>query len=67
MIGKGYTVRSTMLEMNMVAEGYYATKLIKSVKKNHDVRMPIANAVYKILYDGESARKTMAKLAEKLA
>jgi glycerol-3-phosphate dehydrogenase (NAD(P)+) len=56
-----------MLEMNMVAEGYYATKLIKSVKKNHDVRMPIANAVYKILYDGESARKTMAKLAEKLA
>ena len=29
--------------------------------------MPIANAVYKILYDGESARKTMAKLAEKLA
>ncbi|MDP4601288.1 MAG: NAD(P)H-dependent glycerol-3-phosphate dehydrogenase [Schleiferiaceae bacterium] len=67
MIGKGYTVRSTMLEMNMVAEGYYATKLIKSVKKSHDVRMPIANAVYKILYDGESARKTMAKLAEKLA
>jgi glycerol-3-phosphate dehydrogenase (NAD(P)+) len=67
MIGKGYTVRSTMLEMNMVAEGYYATKLIKSVRKNHDVRMPIANAVYKILYEGESARKTMAKLAEKLS
>lgn len=67
MIGKGYTVRSTMLEMNMVAEGYYATKLIKSVRKNHDVRMPIANAVYKILYEGESARKTMAKLSEKLS
>lgn len=66
MIGKGYTVRSAILEMNMVAEGYYAANLIRQVRKEHDVKMPIANAVYKVLYEGKSPKKTMARLAEKL-
>ncbi len=67
MIGKGYTVRSAMLEMNMVAEGYYAAKLIKSVKREHEVKMPISNAVYKILYEGKNPRKVMTALTEKLS
>jgi glycerol-3-phosphate dehydrogenase (NAD(P)+) len=66
MIGKGYTVRSAQLEMNMIAEGYYATNLIRMVRKEHEVKMPIANAVYKVLYEGKSPKKVMAKLAEKL-
>ncbi|MGB0177942.1 MAG: NAD(P)H-dependent glycerol-3-phosphate dehydrogenase, partial [Owenweeksia sp.] len=66
MIGKGYTIRSAMLEMNMVAEGYYATNLIRQVRKAHDLKMPIAHAVYKILYDARSPKKVMKKLAEKL-
>lgn len=66
MIGKGYTVRSAMFEMNMVAEGYYASKLIHEIKKDKSVKMPIAAAVYKILYEAKSPKKTMAKLATKL-
>tara|TARA_R110002096_G_scaffold434692_1_gene657444 strand:+ start:70069 stop:71088 length:1020 start_codon:yes stop_codon:yes gene_type:complete len=66
MIGKGYTVRSAILEMNMVAEGYYAANLIREVRKVYDVKMPIANAVYKILYEAKAPKKVMAKLAEKL-
>ncbi|HAG49458.1 MAG TPA: glycerol-3-phosphate dehydrogenase, partial [Cryomorphaceae bacterium] len=66
LIGKGYTVRSAMLEMSMVAEGYYAAKLIRDVKKSKEVRMPIASAVYKILYEGKSAKKVVRELAEKL-
>lgn len=66
MIGKGYTIRSAMFEMSMVAEGYYATKLIRQVRKEQDVKMPIAQAVYKILYDGKNPRRVMAKLAAKL-
>ena len=66
MIGKGYTVRSAQLEMNMIAEGYYATKLIRLVRKEYEVKMPIASAVYKVLYEGKSPKKVMAKLAEKL-
>ena len=66
MIGKGYTVKSAQLEMNMIAEGYYATKLIRLVRKEHEVKMPIASAVYKVLYEGKSPKQVMAKLAEKL-
>jgi len=66
MIGKGYTIRSAMLEMNMVAEGYYAARLIQELKKEHDVKMPIANAVYKILYANKNPRKVMKKLTDKL-
>ena len=68
MIGKGYRVKAAMMEMNMVAEGYYATKSAyllndKNVKKTH---LPIINAVYSILYEGKSAKKEFKKLTEKL-
>jgi len=66
MIGKGYTVKSAQLEMNMIAEGYYATNLIRLVRKEYEVKMPIASAVYKVLYEGKSPKEVMAKLAEKL-
>lgn len=66
MIGKGYTIRSAQMEMNMVAEGYYAAKLIRNVRKECDVKMPIAQAVYKVLYEGKSPKKTMSRLTKKL-
>ncbi len=68
MIGKGYTVKSAQMEMNMVAEGYYATKsaflLNKKNKKNTE--LPIINAVYGILYEGKDAKKVFKKLTDKL-
>jgi glycerol-3-phosphate dehydrogenase (NAD(P)+) len=66
MVGKGYSVRSAMLEMNMVAEGYYAVDCVKKMGKLHDVSMPICNMVYKVLYEGKSPRKQVAKLADKM-
>lgn len=66
MVGKGYTIRSAQLEMNMVAEGYYATKLVEMIIKEYDIKMPVAKAVYRILYEGKEAKKTMAKLAQKI-
>lgn len=66
MLGKGYTIRSARAEMTMVAEGYYAVPLVYKLKKKRDVRMPIVRAVHAVLYEGKSARKVMAKLAQKL-
>ena len=62
MIGKGYTVKSAMLEMNMVAEGYYATNGVMQLIRQHDIRMPIVEAVYAILYQGKDRRDEFKKL-----
>lgn len=67
MIGKGYTVRSAQLEMNMVAEGYYAVNCLHEVNKNYKVHMPICNAVYNILYQKHSPALEMKQLAEHLS
>lgn len=66
MIGKGYTVKSAILEMNMVAEGYYATQSVYQLKKILEVKAPILAAVYKTLYAGKEPKKVFARLANKL-
>ena len=67
MIGKGYTVKSAQLEMNMVAEGYYAVNCLHEVNKNYHVHMPICDAVYNILYQKHSPAIEMKHLAEHLS
>ncbi len=66
MIGKGYTVKSAMMEMSMVAEGYYASKSAYNLNLDYGAATPIIDAVYSILYDGKSAKKVFEKLTEKL-
>ena len=66
MIGKGYSVKTAQLEMNMIAEGYYAVACIREMNKNHGVTMPIIDAVYHILYDKISPALEIKLLTEKL-
>ncbi|MBN2481554.1 MAG: NAD(P)H-dependent glycerol-3-phosphate dehydrogenase [Bacteroidales bacterium] len=66
MIGKGYSVKSAMLEMNMIAEGYYAVACIREVNKTYNVKMPICDAVYHILYDKISPALEIKLLTENL-
>ena len=63
LIGRGSSVDEAQQEMKMVAEGYYAVKCVSEVNKQYNVDMPIAEAVYRILYKGESPSSEMERLA----
>ncbi len=67
MLGKGYSVKSAQLEMNMIAEGYYATKSMFELNRDQmHIEMPIAEAVYNIIYNGEPVKEAIQKLSNKL-
>ncbi len=62
MIGKGYSVRSAQLEMNMVAEGYNASKCIFLVNKKIEAKIPIAEAIYRILWENVKVKEGFKQL-----
>lgn len=64
MIGKGYSVKSAQLEMQMIAEGYYGTKCVMEMNEKYNVQIPIVETVYRILYENASARSEIKVLRE---
>jgi len=64
MIGKGYSVKAATMEMEMVAEGYYATKCIHDINRSLNIKMPIMEAVYMVLYEGERPRTAIERIAD---
>ena len=55
MIGKGYSVKAAKLEMNMVAEGYNASKCMHIINQTVNADMPIAGTIYNILWQNMPA------------
>ncbi len=66
LIGKGYTVKSAIQSMNMIAEGYYAADSIYNTSKEKKIDTPIIDTIHAILYEGKSAEKQFKKLIQKL-
>ena len=66
MIGKGYTVKSAMMEMSMVAEGYYAAKCAFIINEKNKARTPILDTIYRILYEGKDPKSEFKELTNLL-
>jgi glycerol-3-phosphate dehydrogenase (NAD(P)+) len=66
MVGKGYPVKTAQLEMNMVAEGYNASKCMYLINKEVRAEMPIAETIYKILWTHLSPDMGFRYIEEKL-
>lgn len=62
LIGKGYTVKSAIQSMNMIAEGYYAADSIYNTSKEKGIPTPMIDTIYRILYEGKNADKQFEKL-----
>jgi glycerol-3-phosphate dehydrogenase (NAD(P)+) len=66
MIGKGYSVKTAQLEMNMVAEGYNASRCLYILNNEIHAEMPIAEALYRILWENMPPRKGFKLIEENL-
>ena len=66
MIGKGYSINAAILELSMVAEGYYATKSLKAIADAHDLQLPVLDAAHHILYGKISPVIEMRVLSDKI-
>lgn len=66
MIGKGYSVKTAQMEMEMIAEGYYGSKCIHEINEKYQVNMPIMDAVFAILYERRTPQVVMKELTTKL-
>ena len=64
MIGKGYSVKFTLMEMVMVAEGYYTSHCINEINRQLKVEIPIADSVYRILYQKADPVSEFMKMTE---
>lgn len=66
MIGKGYSINSAKAEMNMIVEGYYATKNASLISKKLSKKFLIIDVCHKILFENRSANKQIRKLSKEL-
>lgn len=67
MIGKGYSVKAAMLEMNMVAEGYYAARGMQSISKEFSISIPMATYIYKMLWENLNPSDGFLKLEKMMS
>lgn len=63
MIGKGYSIKATRMEMEQTAEGYFGTKCIHEINEKYGVDMPILDGLYSILYEGVMPRRAISRIA----
>lgn len=66
MLGKGYSLKSAQMEMNMVAEGINASKCIHTLNREVGAEMPIVDTIYAILWEQMPAAEGFRRIEASL-
>lgn len=61
-LAKGMSLDVIVAELGHVAEGVRCAQAVRALAKEHQVEMPIANAVASVLFDGISPTEMLAQL-----
>jgi len=54
LLGKGYSISAATAEMNMVAEGYFASKGMQNIISQLDLKLPMAQIIHEILWENKN-------------
>ncbi len=65
LIASGYQLKEALNKLGMVAEGVYTTKALYLHKQKLNVQMPITEAIYKIIFEGENPCISLKKLMQR--
>lgn len=61
-LAQGKKLEQIVNELGHVAEGVRCAQAVRMLARQHDIDMPIANAVAAVLFDGDSPRDMVARL-----
>ena len=62
MLGKGQKLEDVLENMGMVVEGVRTTKAAYQLAKKYEVNMPITEALYHVLFDGQDVKGAVDQL-----
>jgi glycerol-3-phosphate dehydrogenase (NAD(P)+) len=63
-IGQGKSLEQIINEMNEVAEGVKTAKVVRELAKEYNIDMPIAEEIYKVLYEGNKVNDAFKGLIQ---
>ena len=61
-MGKGYTMKEAMDEVQMVVEGVYSAKAAMGLSRKYQVELPIISQVNQVLFEGKNASEAVNEL-----
>ncbi len=62
MVGRGYGIKAAQIELGMIAEGYFAINGLNKIREKMGLHLPIAEAMYAIMYKQAPVKETVEKL-----
>ena len=62
LLGKGKSLEETLKEVGMVVEGVNALVAAKQLSAKLDIKMPIVDAVYSVIYEGVDPKEAVVSL-----